>query len=98
MWVLWWAPGTTDPNVPVGLATVSVVPSRWQPARGWPTWKTCEDARVPQRARLARRPGEAEQAEVQATKKRNKPGATVWNTYIFRCLPDAVDPRGPKEK
>jgi hypothetical protein len=85
--VLWAVVGTTDPNVPLAQAAVSIVPSEWQPSPGYTTAKACQDAL-----------SEPEKNELDAMMKRNKAGAAVWNTYRFRCLPDTVDPRGPKGK
>jgi hypothetical protein len=84
-WVLWSAQGTTDPRVPLAQMTVSVLPSDWQPTRGYDTSKACEAAL-----------SDSQRDEFAAMLKRGSPGATVLKTYAYRCLPDTVDPRGPK--
>jgi hypothetical protein len=85
-WVLWSAPGATDPSVPLAQATVSIVPSNWQPVRAYDTSKACEAAL-----------SDSQRDEFAALLKRqHKPGATVLDTHAYRCLPDTVDPRGPK--
>jgi hypothetical protein len=86
-WVLWSAPGTTDPRVPLAQAAVTIVPSNWQPIRAYETPKACEAAL-----------SDSQRDEFAAMLKRDKPGATVLNSYAYRCLPDAVDPRVPNGK
>jgi len=86
-WVLWTNYGTLDPAVPLAFSAVKGLPSGWQPAEAFDTPRACETA-------LNR----AEQREWDLIGKRNqgKPKGALWDAYAYRCLPDTVDPRGPK--
>lgn len=81
-WVLWSAPATIDPNVPLVSATYTYNPADFQPIRGFETRAECEKAW-----------SEAADAEITVGIKRNDRGARVWNTFVFRCLPVTIDPR-----
>ena len=84
-WVLWTAPSTMDPNVPWVKAAHRYRQAEFEPIEAYKTAANCEQAQTEKMNR-----------EFQAVKERNGPGAKMWNTYIFRCLPDTIDPRGSK--
>ena len=85
-WVLWQVPSTIDPTVPLTEVQHTYIPSRWSPLRGHPSSQACEEDR-----------NKYELTELRdGMVKRNASGAKVFNTFLFRCLPDSVDPRGPK--
>jgi hypothetical protein len=84
-WVLWSAPSTMDPNVPWEKASHRYHPSDFVPIEAYKTAASCNQAW-----------SEKTNREGRATAERHCPGAKIWNTYIFRCLPDTVDPRASK--
>jgi len=73
---------TGDPNVPPDQARTSLRRAIWTPIAAFETEEACTAAK---------------------TESRNREGSTmsqedraVW--MIFHCLPDTIDPRGPKGK
>ena len=86
-WVLWSVPGTTDTNVPLAQMEIKALPSQWSPVRAYTTAKTCEDAQ-----------GESEKEEFRKLLDRKPDNKGLARAYLYRCLPDTVDPRGPKGK
>lgn len=86
-WVLWGNSGTLDPDAPIELGA-RVFPSDWQPTKAFDTAEACETVRK-----------EAERDEWKiflAKRNENKPKGARWDTFVYRCLPDTIDPRGPK--
>jgi hypothetical protein len=84
-WVLWEVPATIDPKKPIALADARFSSARWTPSRAFDTASACDAAL-----------NEANREEWRAMGERNKSGAALWDTYVYRCLPDTIDPRGAK--
>jgi hypothetical protein len=87
-WVL-WSNGTVDPNVPLAFSTVQGSHLTWQPIAAFPSSQGCS-------ASLSKW-NDKEWAD-QSKRNANKPKGALWDAFTYRCLPDAVDPRGPKGK
>ena len=83
-WVLWVVPGTFAPAAPGTTVSVQYVHAQWAPVRTFNALPPCNLAQE-----------EATRAEDQQLSARNK-DKSEWQTYLYRCLPDTVDPRGPK--
>jgi len=73
---------TGDPNVPPAQLSNSLRRAIWTPIAAFETEKACTVAKAESRNRDRNAMGEEDRA--------------VW--MIFHCLPDTVDPRGPKGK
>ena len=84
-WVLWGNYGTLDPAVPLAFSTVKGSPSDWQPAEAFDTAQACE---------TALKSAKQHESDLIFKRNQNKPKGVLWDAY--RCLPDTVDPRGPK--
>jgi hypothetical protein len=86
-WILWQVPATVSASEPIATARYSLFPSDWTPQRAYTGAKECETAR--------------ERLEIDefnhGLKQRNQRGAAVFNTFVFSCFPDTIDPRGPKK-
>ena len=86
-WVLWMAPSTVDPNALLKDMAHAFLPSRLTPVRAYTKAEACDDARK-----------ESTSDEFNNMLKRNKGRKERWDSYIYLCLPDTVDPREPKGK
>ena len=71
-----------DPNVPRAQATHSLRRAIWTPVATFETETACTATKTDSRNRERNTMGEEDRA--------------VW--MILHCLPDTVDPRGPKGK
>jgi hypothetical protein len=87
-WVLWSNYGTEDVDVPITApSVVSGKVSEWQPLEAFATTKACETALSNAQRR---------ESNMKVERNKSKPKGTLWNVFTFRCLPDTIDPRGPK--
>lgn len=87
-WVLWRNLGTTDPNQELSNFTVQGSFSSWQPIRTFDTAEACNTAMY-----------EADRREMNILgpkRNENKPKGALWDFFVYRCLPDTIDPREPK--
>ena len=91
--MLWSLEVQSDIDAPIGKPRAYGDPSAWIPTTGFQKEADCEDRRT----YLNR----SEQLFVEkATKEASKQSKTprLINQTVFKCLPDTVDPRGPKSK
>ena len=86
--VLWSNVGTAEPNQELSNYAVLVPFSGWVPTRAFDTLQACDWAM-----------SEADVREINVLgpkRNKNKPKDALRDVFIFRCLPDTIDLRGPK--
>jgi hypothetical protein len=90
-WVLWSLPTRADIDAPIGNPRQYADLAHWTPAEAFATRAAWEErhARV-----VADRWLFFMQAIEDARKRADKP--RLAEDMLYRCLPDTVDPRGPK--
>ncbi len=81
-WVLWTVHATIDPNANWETA-VRINPANWQPSHAFDTARSCNSEKTA-----------LDLEESKARRERNRAG--IWEAWAYRCLPDTIDPRGPK--
>lgn len=81
-WVLWHVRATVVDSKVPFALTEYRVEGAWYPAKGFEAAKDCDAALK-----------EADSAEFDNMLRRKDLGR-----YLYRCLPDTIDPRGPKGK
>jgi hypothetical protein len=88
-WVLWSLRTQFDSNTPIGKTTYYGDPSGWTPEQAFAT----EAAREEREARL-----HSDQLVFVYKALAEAASPRMIKQTIFRCLPDTLDPRGPKGK
>jgi len=86
-WVLWAQRGSAHRDDRPFVTRYD--PSGWAPTRGFTSQKACEE----EQATLDRKEGER-----QRERRKLEPKQESWGEWLYVCLPDTVDPRGPKGK
>lgn len=86
-WVLWSVEAEMDPKVPIERMQHSFYPAHWQPSKAYEKAAACTEALQ-----------QMEQETFKTVFARNKDKTGMWQTTIYRCFPDTVDPRGPRGK
>jgi hypothetical protein len=90
-WVLWFQDTL--------LAPESSSQSPWQLAKAFPTFAACESGQA-ERIKNIAKPKLNVQTDVNgnvvSTTIRGADGRSASQVFVFQCLPDTVDPRGPK--
>ena len=83
-WVLWAGSTIIDrpPEEPRDPSTPG-----WSPLQAFATQDACEKGQTRMR-------GSVKQREREEMKKKNGKG---WRYHMYRCFPDTIDPREPKQ-
>jgi len=88
-WVLWKVASKTDPKAPLVWKTYTFYSSQWDPVAAYDTSRACEEKKST---------AESDESKALLRGERDKDRKGLITSYLFQCLADTVDPRGPKGK
>jgi hypothetical protein len=84
-WVLWQTRAEFDHTLPLSKVEYTYSASGWQPVMAYDKMTACTEAQSQFQILI-----------FKTLAERNENKAGKWETTLYRCLPDTVDPRGPK--